>query len=242
MPKELTLDLGTDMPMKLMLIPPGKFVMGSPVTEQGALDDSERPQHEVTISKPYYMGTYPVTQEQYERVMEQSPSFFEGRTNPVETVSWMEAKDFVKKLSQMTGKKVSLPTEAQWEHACRAGSKAPFYFGADDRAMGDYAWYRRLAGEDLPGTQSVGQKKPNAWGLYDMHGNVSQYCADWYAEYAEGPATDPTGPVSGRFRVMRGGNWNFYSEQCRSGARYAVALFHRDPGTGFRIAVSPGPN
>jgi formylglycine-generating enzyme required for sulfatase activity len=243
LPRELSLDLGNGVAMKLMLIPPGKFVMGSPSTEEGRLDDNEGPQHEVTITKPYYMGVYTVTQEQYERVTGENPSYFKGATCPVATIAWMEAKDFTKKISQLTGKRVSLPSEAQWEYACRAGSKARYHFGDDNRKLVEYAWFANLvADEQHDGGYPVGQKKPNPWGLYDMCGNVMQYCADWFADYAEGPATDPTGPVSGSWRVLRGSGWSADSGQCRSAIRYRVALYDRSTGVSFRVVVSPGSN
>ena len=180
--------------MKLALIPSGKFMMGSPKDEKDRLDN-EGPQREVTISKAFYMGVYAVTQEQYERIMGENPSYFKGGQNPVETVSWDDAVEFCKKLSQKSSKAVSLPTEAQWEYACRAGSTTRFSYGDDDDKLGDYAWYGKNSGSK---THPVGQKKPNAWGLYDMHGNAWQWCSDWYADtYANANKTDPTGPAFG---------------------------------------------
>ena len=191
----LTLKLTDQVSMKFMRIPAGKFMMGSPDGEKDR-QPNEGPQHEVAISKPFYMGIYHVTQEQYEAVMGKNPSNFKGQQNPVETVSWDEAVEFCKKASEKAGKKVRLPTEAEWEYACRAGSKTRFCFGDDDDKLGDFAWYAANSGNT---THPVGQKKPNAWGLYDLHGNVWQWCADRYDAkyYGNSPKTDPTGPAEG---------------------------------------------
>jgi len=169
-PAELTLDLGGGVTMKMVLIRPGKFVMGSPDSEEGH-QRNEGPQHEVTISKPFYMGVTEVTQAQYEAVMGTNPSHFRGPTNPVETVSWIDATEFCRKLFEKTRQAVRLPTEAEWEYACRAGTRTAYSFGDDPVALGEHAWW---AGNSDKTTHSVGQKKPNAWGLYDMHGNVRE--------------------------------------------------------------------
>ena len=196
--------LGGGITMKLVLIPAGKFMMGSPDSEQGR-NKSEGPQHEVVISKPFYMGVTEVTQAQYEAVMGTNPSNFKDATNPVEMVSLTDATEFCKKLSEKTGQAVRLPTEAEWEYACRAGSNTRFSFGDSDSILGDYAWWQSNSGGK---THPVGQKKPNAWGLYDMHGNVWEWCANWLGSYSSGSATDPRGPGSGGYRVLRGGSWS----------------------------------
>jgi formylglycine-generating enzyme required for sulfatase activity len=191
---ELTLDLGGGVTMKMVLIPAGKFMMG------GGKD-----QHEVTISKPFYMGVYEVTQAQYEAVMGTNPSDFKGATNPVEMVSWNDAAEFCKKLSEKTRQAVRLPTEAEWEYACRAGTQTTYSFGDDPSTLGDYAWWAKNSGET---PHPVGLKKPNAWGLYDMNGNVWEWCADLWGEYPKGPITDPSGPATASgSRVLRGGSW-----------------------------------
>jgi len=192
-PAELTLDLGGGVTMKMVLIRPGKFMMGE---GEG--------RHEVTNSKPFYMAVTEVTQEQYEAVMGKNPSWVNGPTNPVETVSWDDAAEFCRRLSEKTRQTVRLPTEAEWEYACRAGTQTAFSFGDDPSALGDYAWWTGNSGKT---THPVGQKKPNSWGLYDMHGNVWEWCADWYGEYPKGPVTDPSGPATGDSRVVRGGSW-----------------------------------
>jgi len=231
--KELTLDLGGGVTMKMILIRPGKFMMGSPVTEIDRFDNEV--QHEVTISKPFYMGVTEVTQAQYEAVMGKNPSQFKGATNPVETVSWNDAMEFCKKLSDKTRQAVRLPTEAEWEYACRAGSKTKFSFGDVEEGLGDYAWYR--ANSDNT-THPVGQKKPNAWGLYDMHGNVFECCADWYGDYAKGAATDPSGPASGTARVSRGGALVSRPGYCCSALRRIGSPDIRSDRCGFRVVVS----
>ena len=260
--EEITLDLGNNVTMRLVLIPAGNFVMGSPDSEGGRYPD-EGPQHEVTISRPFYMGVFEVTQEQYEQVMGTNPSFFKGPANPVESVSWDNAMEFCEKLSEKTGKKVTLPTEAQWEYACRAGSTTAFHTGDDlkpGRANAVFSasgppgawekamdWVRKRLGMKAKpvGAQTlpVGGFPPNAFGLYDMHGNVWEWCADWYGEdyYANANNTDPTGPASGSFRVFRGGGWGYDPSLCRSAGRirgvpdYRIIFIF-----GFRVVVLPG--
>jgi formylglycine-generating enzyme required for sulfatase activity len=236
-PSSITLDLGKGVTMKLVLIPPGKFVMGSPDSEEGRKAE-EGPQHEVTISKPFHMGVTEVTQAQYEAVMGTNPSNFKGPTNPVETVSWNDAAEFCRRLSEKKGKTFRLPTEAEREYACRAGSKTRFSFGDSDSALGDYAWYKSNSGGK---THPVGQKKPNAWGLYDMHGNVTEWCADWRGSYSSsGPSMDPQGAGSGRYRVARGGSWYFGDPgefRCADRNRNLEPAF-RNSHLGFRVVVS----
>jgi formylglycine-generating enzyme required for sulfatase activity len=188
--------------MKFVLIPAGEFTMGSPENEQGR--DSNEPQHKVKITKPFYMQTTEVTQAQWKAVMGNNPSYFKGNDLPVETVSWDDAQEFIKKLSAKEGVKYRLPTEAEWEYACRAGSTTKFYFGEDESKLDEYAWYHNNSDGK---THPVGQKKPNAWGLYDMHGNVWEWCQDWYGAdyYKNSPAEDPQGPASAESRVLRGG-------------------------------------
>jgi formylglycine-generating enzyme required for sulfatase activity len=222
--------------MKLVLIRPGKFMMGSPDSEQGR-DGNEGPQHEVIITKPFYIGLTEVTQAQYEAIMGANPSKFTGPTNPVDSVIWDEATEFCRKLSEKTGKTVRLPTEAEWEYACRAGSKTRFSFGDSDSVLGDYAWYGSNSGGK---TQPVGQKKPNAWGLYDMHGNVWEWCADWFGSYSSGSSTDPQGAGSGGRRVVRGGSWHgIATDSFRCAYRTDRAPSDRNVFYGFRCARTP---
>ncbi len=230
--RELTLDLGHGVSMKLVRIPAGKLMMGSPEAEEGRDDDED--QHEVTISKPFYMGVTAVTQAQYAAVMGENPSEFKGEANPVESVSWDEAVEFCKKLSEKTGRMVRLPTEAEWEYACRAATKTAYPFGGDDADLENYAWYD---GNSDGATHPVGQKKPNAWDLYDMHGNVWEWCADWYEDYPDGAATDPQGPESGTDRVRRGGSWEDSPDHCRSAYRDFADPDGDDSSSGFRVVV-----
>jgi formylglycine-generating enzyme required for sulfatase activity len=226
--------------LNLVRIPAGKFLMGSPDSDTNA-KPIERPRHEVTISKPFYLGVTEVTQSQYEEVigiMGTNPSKFKGATNPVETVSWVDAVAFCKELSKTTGKTVRLPTEAEWEYACRAGSETRFAFGNDDTILGDYAWY--LKNSDSK-THPVGQKKPNAFGLFDMHGNVEEWCSDWRSEgYANAKNVGPRGGNSGGYRVLRGGSWGSYAPNCRSAHRFGRVPDYRGQHSdtfGFRVAV-----
>jgi formylglycine-generating enzyme required for sulfatase activity len=234
-PKESALDLGNNVTMKLVLIPAGNFLMGSPQYEKDRLGN-EGPQHEVTISKPFYMGAFEVTQVQYEQIMGKNPSDFKGGQNPVERVSWDDAVEFCKEFSRKTGRNVRLPTEAEWEYACRAGSKTRFCYGDDNGKLGDYAWYQ-MNSDSKP--HPVGQKNPNDWGLYDMHGNVWEWCSDWYAgSYANINMTDPPGSASGTNRVLRGGDWSHAASSCRSARRLrGIPDLGSFFSFGFRVAM-----
>jgi formylglycine-generating enzyme required for sulfatase activity len=192
---------------------------------------------EVVLSKPFYMGVHEVTQEQYEAVMGAKPSKFVDAAKPVESVSWEEAVEFCRRLARKANQAVTLPTEAQWEYACRAGSKARFSSGDDDRQL--YTFARFGQGPDA-GTAPVGSKKPNAWGLFDMHGNVWEWCSDWYAgSYVNAATRDPTGPLSGQWRVLRGGSWVNTLEGCRCATRNKSAPDARYNAIGFRVVVNP---
>ncbi|MFM8296820.1 MAG: formylglycine-generating enzyme family protein, partial [Microcystaceae cyanobacterium] len=220
--------------LEMIKIPAGSFMMGS--NEY----DNEKPPHQVTL-KEFYLGKYPVTQEQYQAVMGENPSHFKDNPkNPVEQVSWDDAKAFCQKLQELTGKSFRLPTEAEWEYACRAGSQTRYYFGDDESQLGDYAWYN--ANSDSK-THPVGQKKPNAWGLYDTHGNVWEWCEDpWHYNYAEKPQNikDNGNTIwssdNESYRVLRGGSWLGNPRDCRSACRFLIA--YRFDRFGFRV-VSP---
>jgi formylglycine-generating enzyme required for sulfatase activity len=227
--------------IKLAFIPAGEFQMGSPDSDSGVLD-SEKPQHTVRITKPLYMGVTEVTQEQYERMMGSNPSRFKGAQLPVENVSWEEAVEFSRKLSELpaersAGRVYRFPTEAEWEYACRAGSKTRYYFGDDSSMLAEHAWFDSNSDSK---THPVGTKKPNAWGLYDMYGNVGEWCSDWYdgGYYANSPVDDPLGPTAGSYRVNRGGGWLSRAGFCRSAYRYRFSPGSRSGILGFRLAFS----
>ena len=249
-PKELTVDLGKGVKLEMVLIPAGEFLMGSPDSDKDA-DSDEKPQHRVRITKPFYLGKYLVTQEQWEAVMGNNPSDFKGPKNPVEQVSWEDCRRFLRKLNAKSGSaggKFVLPTEAQWEYACRAGSTTRYYFGDDRGQLGKYAWYTELAiGRDgmahvlkdfRKGTHPVGEKKPNAFGLYDMHGNVWEWCQDWFDDryYAKSPLDDPIGPATGSLRMYRGGGWGNDLWYCRSACRGGGDPKFRQGNQGFRVS------
>ncbi|HUJ10863.1 MAG TPA: formylglycine-generating enzyme family protein [Verrucomicrobiae bacterium] len=200
---EFATDLGNGVTMELVLIRSGSFTMGANRSTTGV----ERPAHKVTITKPFYLGKYEVTQEQWQQIMGSNPSQFKGTKNPVEQVTWNECQAFLAKLkARAAGTEFCLPSEAQWEYACRAGSTGEYCYGNGVASLGDYAWYSGNSGGT---THPVGEKQPNAWGLYDMHGNVEEWCADWYGDryYADSPRRDPAGPASGQWRISRGGSW-----------------------------------
>jgi formylglycine-generating enzyme required for sulfatase activity len=226
--------------MKLVLIPAGEFLMGSPDSDEDA-DDDEKPQHRVRITQPFYLGATPVTQGQYRAVTDANPSHFQGSDDrPVEQISWEEARVFCDKLNTLEGPRLGseryrLPTEAEWEYACRAGSTARFSFGDDAAGLGDYAWFSGNSGGQ---THPVGQKRPNAWGLYDMHGNVWEWCEDWYEAnyYANSPGADPPGPSGASDRVIRGVCWSGLPRSARSARRLRVTPGNRSLNLGFRLA------
>jgi formylglycine-generating enzyme required for sulfatase activity len=176
--------------------------------------------------------------------METNPSYTKGARNPVDSVSWEDAMEFCRRVSQRSGRSVRLPTEAQWEYACRAGTSTPFNMGRTlPRNMAAYGWSytypSNRAGVSPHGSVAVGSFPPNAWGLYDMHGNVWQWCSDWYGDYPAGEVTDPTGPKEGSLRVLRGGSWNYDPRYCRSACRYWFNPGSRYDYFGFRVADAP---
>jgi len=232
-PRELKIDLGGGVKMEFVLIPAGSFLMGS---DRGPKD--ERPVHRVVISRPFYMAKLEVTQGQWEAVMGNEPRLaewresendFAGPRKPMNGLSWNACRDFIGKLKQVVpGNAFALPTEAQWEYACRAGSATEYCFGDDPASLDEYAWYegnkvwgKRVGPRTVFTYWDAGVKKPNAWGLYDMHGNMWEWCADRYDAdyYFESPLKDPSGPESGRFRVLRGGSWFRYARYARSAYR-----------------------
>ena len=258
--RELTLDLGHNARMKLVLIPAGTFLMGSSSGEQKAAADSlkalaggqsraaefvrdEYPQRSVTISRAFYMGVYAVTNGQYEAVMDLRPGDPQLAGDPVDGVSWNDAVEFCSKLSRNAGRTVRLPTEAQWEYACRAGTETAFNFGdsiGTDQANynGEFIFGNGRKGLYRGKTIAVGSFKPNAWGLYDMHGNILQWCGDWFGKYSATARTDPRGPDDGVFRVLRGGSWGLTPAECRSACRQGATPQTDYSGTGFRVVAS----
>ena len=202
--------------------------------------DYEKPPHQVKVNS-FAIGKYPVTQAQYEAVMGINPSHFKNNPqNPVEKVSWDDAQAFCQKLSQITGKTYRLPTEAEWEYACRAGTTTRYYFGDDANQLGDYAWY---SANSQSKTHPVGQKKPNAWGLYDMIGNVWEWCEDdWHSTYENAPRDGSAWLIKDdRSQILRGGSWSFNPNYCRSA--YRGFNYRRDYNNlilGFRVVCGAG--
>ena len=256
-PGQITNSIG----MKFALIPAGKFVMGSPASQPER--EAQEQQHEVVITRPFHLGIYEVTQGEFVQVMgedKKRPAFFDsnhggGPDHPIEFVTWKDIHAFCESLSQLpaereAGRTYQLPTEAQWEYACRAGSTTAFCFGdtlSSNQANfnGSQSYFGAAPGRFLKSTAKVGSYAPNAFGLYDIHGNVSEICADWYAKdyYADSPAEDPTGPPEGAssddfgntYFVVRGGSWQDDARACRSAYRYRAMRRNKYPQSGFRV-------
>ncbi len=228
--------------MAFVYIPPGSFTMGSPSGESER--GSDETQHRVTLTRGYYMQTTEVTQGQWRKVMGSNPSRFKncGSNCPVEKVSWEDCQKFIRKLNGLEGtSKYRLPTEAEWEYAARAGTDTPFSFGrclSTDQAnyVGNYPYSGCSKGEYRNSPVAVGGLSPNAWGLYDMHGNVLEWCQDWYGGYLSGSVTDTVGPNSGLGRVLRGGGWLGSAGDCRSADRHGGSPGNRYDYLGFRLA------
>jgi formylglycine-generating enzyme required for sulfatase activity len=240
-----TEDLGNGVTLEMVYIPEGRFLMGSPKTKKGRYRD-EGPQHQVTL-EPFYMGKYPVTQAQYEAVMGNNPSYFKswfkGKNRPVEQVSWHDAVEFCKRLSEMTGRTYRLPSEAQWEYAIRAGTTTPFYFGETITSKlanynGNYTYASESKGVYRGKTTDVGSFPPNAFGLYDMHGNVWEWCADTWHDNYDGAPTDGSvweEDTSRNNRVLRGGSWFRSAGFCRAAFRSWYVPVAGLVGVGFRV-------
>ncbi len=268
--EERVFDLGNGVRMTFCWCPPGTFLMGSPVTEAGRRDNER--QHEVTLTRGFWMAKTETTQAQWKALMAHNPSRFQGDRLPVESVTWEEAKAFAAALTDRmrregkldAGWEFRLPSEAQWEYACRAGTATAYYTGAGEAALRKAGWYNgnserkpsRMAGwlrsipvfeRWFPGntggkTWPAGKKEENAFGLQDMHGNVWEWCEDLYGEYGEGGVVDPIGPREGPpLRVMRGGSWDFVPDDCRSAWRDGHWPGNRWNFQGFRVCLVPGP-
>ena len=211
--------------LRMKQIPAGTFVMGSRMAEKGRIGEEE-PTHQVAISTSFFLGVYAVTLAQWEAVMGTYPAELKGNpANPVEQVCWEDCEEYLKKLNGMGIGTFRLPTEAEWEYACRAGTQTAYSFGDDVRKLREYAWYDGNSGNTV---QQVGTKKPNPWGLYDMHGSVWEWCSDWYDDYNMAKQTDPKGAAGGPYRVFRGGSWSSLSEYCRSASRDRFWPSYRD--------------
>jgi formylglycine-generating enzyme required for sulfatase activity len=240
---------------EMLRIPGGTFLMGSPETEPGRNSTDEGPQHQVTVSS-FLIAKYPVTQPEYEEIMGVNPSHHKGENNPVEQVTWLNAVDYCNKRSiaeglipvyTINGNSVTwnreangyrLPTESEWEYACRAGTQTPYYTG--DK-LDDAAWYRENTRDPVSLNRSpfpVGLKQPNSFGLYDMHGNVLEWCWDFFGYYTPEAKVNPTGPATGNWRVYRGGCWDYEARTCRSAYRYRQHVNFRFFYNGFRVARS----
>ncbi|MHC4202193.1 MAG: formylglycine-generating enzyme family protein, partial [Planctomycetota bacterium] len=233
----LTLDLGRGVKMEFVYVKPGVFMMGGTEDPKHGWQGVEKPKHKVAITLGFYIGKYEVTQAQYEAVMGGNPSKWKEPNRPVEQVTWHEATELCRLATERTRKQFRLPTEAEWEFACRASSTGRYCFGSDEGGLGDYAWYGSNSGGQ---THPVGQKKPNAWGLHDVHGNVWEWVADRYAAdyYADSPRENPTGPDTGNRRLLRGGSWSNYGRSCRSAFRNHNSPSSRYNSLGFRAALS----
>jgi len=223
-------DFTNSIGMKFVWIPAGSFTMGSSGKEKGRGDDEV--QHKVTFSRGFYLGVHTVTQEEWQAVMGNNPSEFKGEKNlPVDSISWDDCQSFCKKLGEKEKRRYRLPTEAEWEYACRAGTTTAFHMGetiATDQANfnGNYIYGAGKKGLYREKTLPVGSFPPNAWGLYDMHGNLWQWCQDWHGGYSK-DAVDPQGPKTGKQRSLRGGSWGNHPVFCRSANRN-----YGDPATG----------
>jgi len=222
--------------MEMVWVPPGTYTMGS---DDGHGD--EKPAHTVEISHGFWISKYEITQAQYEAVMKRNPSFLQGYNFPVERLSWQDCRDFAHKLSGDTGRNYRLPTEAQWEYACRAGTSGRYCLGNEFDTLPRCAWYQNNAGNR---PRLVGLKEPNAWGIHDMHGNVAEWCLDWYHSdyYKTSPGRDPEGPMQPEIidlRVIRGGAWNMLAPALRSAFRYALSYQYGYRYTGLRLIAEP---
>ncbi len=246
-PRTLPAQIENSVGMTLVLIPVGEFLMGSPSTERDR--DSDEQQHRVQITKPFYMATTEVTQGQWKAVMRTIPwkgkkYVKEGSDYAATHMSWENAAEFCRRLSAKESRVFRLPTEAEWEYSCRAGSATTYSFGDDASRLSDYAWWGGLVGDGNAKSEhyahQVGQKRANAFGLFDTQGNVWEWCSDWYGEnyYATSLSTDPTGPSTGSDRVNRGGGWYSTSQYCRSANRDWFTSSYRSDNLGFRVSSS----
>jgi formylglycine-generating enzyme required for sulfatase activity len=220
----------SDYGIEMVYVQGGTFQMGSNDGE-----DHEKPVHSVTLDN-FYIGKYEVTQAQWRAVMGSNPSHFKGDNLPVENVSWDDVQEFIKKLNSITGKTYRLPTEAEWEYAARGGNKSKGYEYSGSDKIEDVAWY---VGNSENKTHPVGTKKPNELGVYDMSGNVYEWCQDWYGSYSSSRQKNPQGPSSGTYCVFRGGSWKYIDYFCRSANRFYYYPHYRGYNLGFRLVLCP---
>ena len=230
----LTIPVKNGINIEMVKVEAGSFNMGA-TPEMINPDTDEKPVHRVTLTNNYYIGKYEVTQALWQAVMGSNPSGFKGDDLPVEMVSWNDCQDFISKLNAMTGKRFRLPSEAEWEYAARGGKKSRGYQYSGSNTIGDVAWYEGNSGSK---THAVGTKQPNELGIYDMTGNVWEWCQDWYGSYSSSPQTNPIGAVSGSCRMGRGGSWGNSARYCRSSYRGSYAPGFRGIGLGLRLVLS----
>ena len=229
----LTIRVG-NVSFEMIKVEAGSFTMGCTGEQGSECESDESPYHRVTITQAYYIGKFEVTQELYEAVMGVNPSSFKGYDRPVESVSWEDAQEFCAELSRLTGRRFSLPTEAEWEYAARGGNKSSGSKYSGGYSAAAVAWYTDNSGGQ---THPVGTKRPNELGIYDMSGNVWEWCQDWYGSYGSSSQTDPTGPYSGSSRVLRGGSWYSNARCCRVANRSYGAPSYRGYYVGFRVVL-----
>jgi formylglycine-generating enzyme required for sulfatase activity len=220
--------------MELVLIPPGSFRMGGDKNLEQA-EDHETPRHRVNITNTFYIGKYAVTQREWSEIMNHNPGEFKNETRPVERVSWNDVQGFIQKLNKKEETDTyRLPTEAEWEYSARADTQNAYNFGPDINLLTQYVWYRKNSEGK---THPVGGLKPNPWGLHDMHGNVHEWCQDWFDRnyYSQSPSIDPSGPTSGLAKVLRGGDWSSDAWYCRCASRSLSSPDRRSSRVGFRL-------
>ncbi|MBN2285883.1 MAG: formylglycine-generating enzyme family protein [Tissierellales bacterium] len=232
--QHLLIDVGPTNQMEFVRIPNGEFLMGSPVDEEGHKTDEE-PIRRIKITSPFFMGVYEVTEEQFKLVTGEKPPIQRGAGKPAFGVTWDQANEFCNLLSKITGKPIRLPTEAEWEYACRAGSKTRYWFGNKREELLENDWCGKNSSDE---PKTVGTKKANPWGLYDMHGNAVEWCLDWYAPYESDHLDNPYGPLTGEFRVARGGSFFRYPNDCRSATRSKFSPEYSGGTIGFRVVIA----
>ena len=232
-----TLHLQPDLPLTVALIAPGYFLMGS-LPEEPERYENEGPRHPVRITRPYYLGIVPVTQRQWRSIMGNTAFRFLGPERPADSINAYDAENFCQRLSARFGRTFRLPTEAEWEYGCRAGTQTTFFTGNGVGVMRRAGWCSRANPGSARSTRAVGRLLANAWGLHDMHGNVREWCADDLREYTAEEQIDPCGPFSNVHRVVRGGSWYYTAEDARSASRYQRPMEYRLEYYGFRVAMS----